>query len=154
MPAPRVVVDSNALISGIGFGGKPEAVVRLACAGAIELYLSFFLLEEVARILREKLEFSAADVEEFLALLPYRDVDPGDRRVRRSRDPGDDPKVTCAAPIREDGRATARPSRARAPRRLSRVNLDRGRCGSKSGEMSRAPQSTRTTSMFFGPSRR
>lgn len=52
---PRVVLDSNVLISALHFGGQPEELLLLANQGIIEIFLSPFILEETARVLKEKL---------------------------------------------------------------------------------------------------
>jgi predicted nucleic acid-binding protein len=37
---PRVVIDSNVLISALHFGGKPDEFLQLVNEGVIELFLS------------------------------------------------------------------------------------------------------------------
>ena len=51
----RLVADSNVLISALHRRGKPQAILDLARAGEVELYLSPFILDEVAGILSRKL---------------------------------------------------------------------------------------------------
>ncbi len=52
---PRVVLDTNVIISAVHFGGPPEELLLLANQGDIELFISAFILEETARVLEEKL---------------------------------------------------------------------------------------------------
>jgi putative PIN family toxin of toxin-antitoxin system len=101
--APRVVVDSNVLISAIAFGGKPEEVVRLADHGEIRLYLSAFILDEVRRVLLSpKLSVAPSDVEEFLGFLRYTRVRRPTGALRVSRDPSDDAILECAVAAKAD----------------------------------------------------
>lgn len=66
---PRVVLDSNVLISALHFGGKPEELLLLANEGAIDLFLSPFILEETARVLRAKLGWKDQAVQEALTIV-------------------------------------------------------------------------------------
>lgn len=52
---PRLVLDTNVIISAVHFGGPPEELLLLANHGDIGLFLSTFILEETARVLEEKL---------------------------------------------------------------------------------------------------
>ena len=57
------VVDSNVYISGLNFGGLPEAVLRLAQAGAFVLCLSPPIEQETRRILAEKFAWAEPDID-------------------------------------------------------------------------------------------
>jgi len=46
MPIPRVVLDTNVLISCILFGGKPRQIIELVIKGKIKAYLSPVILAE------------------------------------------------------------------------------------------------------------
>jgi putative PIN family toxin of toxin-antitoxin system len=46
MPILRVVLDTNVLISGILFGGKPRQIIELVIKGKIKAYLSPAILAE------------------------------------------------------------------------------------------------------------
>ena len=50
----RVVLDTNVVVSGLNFPGNERLVVELALRGRFELYLSSFILEEVAGVLGRK----------------------------------------------------------------------------------------------------
>ena len=51
---PRVVVDTNVIISALHRGGTPHAVLTLARRDEIDLRLSPFILAEVRGVLRTK----------------------------------------------------------------------------------------------------
>lgn len=65
----RVVLDSNVLISALHFGGKPEELLLLANQGGIELFVSPYILDETARILKTKLAWKEREVQAILKLL-------------------------------------------------------------------------------------
>ncbi len=46
MPVPRVVLDTNVLISGVLFGGKPRRIIESVVKGKINAYLSPVILDE------------------------------------------------------------------------------------------------------------
>ena len=50
----RVVLDTNVIVSGLNFPGNERLVLELALRGRFELYLSSFILEEVAGVLGRK----------------------------------------------------------------------------------------------------
>lgn len=64
----NAVVDTNVLLSGIGFGGKPGVVYEAMKNGVILAYTSDFLLEEVTRNLG-KLKIGSADIRKIERLL-------------------------------------------------------------------------------------
>ena len=47
-------LDTNVVVSGLNFPGNERLVVELALRGRFELYLSSFILEEVAGVLGRK----------------------------------------------------------------------------------------------------
>jgi len=49
---PRVVLDTNVLISAIFFGGKPRKILEKAIRGEIRLCISEPMLEELSGVLR------------------------------------------------------------------------------------------------------
>jgi len=51
---PRLVLDTNVLVSAVHVGGPPEELLLLANQGAIELFLSPFILKETSVVLKEK----------------------------------------------------------------------------------------------------
>ena len=50
----RVVLDTNVIVSGLNFPGNERLVLELALRGRFDLYLSRFILEEVAGVLMRK----------------------------------------------------------------------------------------------------
>jgi putative PIN family toxin of toxin-antitoxin system len=51
---PKVVLDSNVLISAAVFGGKPREILDLAIKGLIEVAVSDDILEEIKGVLEGK----------------------------------------------------------------------------------------------------
>lgn len=51
---PKVVLDTNVLVSALHFGGRPRELLDLARHGHFELFLSSFILKETERVLSEK----------------------------------------------------------------------------------------------------
>ena len=60
----RVVLDTNVIVSGLNFPGNERLVLELALRGRFELYLSFFILEEVAGVLGRKFGWDEDRVSE------------------------------------------------------------------------------------------
>lgn len=49
-----ILLDTNVVVSGLNFPGNERLVLELALRGRFELYLSSFILEEVAGVLDRK----------------------------------------------------------------------------------------------------
>ncbi|HEY5506044.1 MAG TPA: putative toxin-antitoxin system toxin component, PIN family [Coriobacteriia bacterium] len=60
---PRVVFDTNVIISAYVFGGAPARLMRAAITGDIELVASPTLLAELARVLADKFAFDGEHVD-------------------------------------------------------------------------------------------
>ena len=53
----RVVLDTNVIISGLDFPGNERVILELALRGRFDLYLSPFILNEVAGVLGGKFDW-------------------------------------------------------------------------------------------------
>ena len=66
----RAVLDTNTIVSGIGWGGTPGAVLDAALAGHFEIVTSPALLDELRRVLDyPKLQAVIGDADELIKLL-------------------------------------------------------------------------------------
>ena len=65
----RVVLDTNVIISGLNFPGNEPLVLDLARRGRFELYLSPFILEEVAGVLGRKFGWSEERTSQVIRML-------------------------------------------------------------------------------------
>jgi putative PIN family toxin of toxin-antitoxin system len=65
----RVVVDTNALVSGLLFGGKPAVILDLALDQAFVLLTSPAMEIELIRVLTRKFNVSSAGVTGIVALI-------------------------------------------------------------------------------------
>src|SRR4051812_19621586 len=93
------VFDTNVLLSGIAWKGKPFECLELARAGRIQSATCKPILDELALKLHSKLKFSDAEIADtlsdllsFLALIEV----PGKLKVVAA-DPDDDKVLECAA---------------------------------------------------------
>ena len=65
----RVVVDTNVLVSAIGFGGKPRQIWQGVVEGEVEAVTSASLLAELGGVLRKKMRYSPARVNQVMGQL-------------------------------------------------------------------------------------
>jgi putative PIN family toxin of toxin-antitoxin system len=65
----RVVADTNIYVSAILFGGNCEALLALARAGVVELFISPPLLRELRMVLTDTFAWPRARTQEALATL-------------------------------------------------------------------------------------
>lgn len=95
---PRVVIDSNVVISGLVFGGTPYIVLLLAVSGQIQSVISKVILSEIEEAFERKFPLSFEDKE--LMIQEYTqesiDVQLHGEEINVSRDP-DDNKIIEAA---------------------------------------------------------
>lgn len=69
----KIVCDTNILISGILFGGKPREILRLCSSGAVTNCISPGILKEVEEVLpRPKFDLKEKQVYEIIRL--FRDT--------------------------------------------------------------------------------
>ncbi len=96
----RAVLDTNVLVSGIGWTGPPQRVLDAALRGEFVLLLSPALLEEAERVLSYShlKDLPRARVQEALALLPLvaEMVEPEERITVITDDPSDNRVLECA----------------------------------------------------------
>jgi putative PIN family toxin of toxin-antitoxin system len=103
MPPLPVVADSNVIISGLYTPGNPRAVLDLARTGAINLYLSRFILHEVVTALAgEKFRWPATRIMIALQALPGDTVDTGPPYLHVVADEADNRILECALAAKAD----------------------------------------------------
>lgn len=93
----RVVLDTNALLSAILFGGVPRRLLQAVIDGGLRLVTSRHLLDELEELLEEKFTFSKAaavatrsELEVLAEIVEPVDV------PRVCRDPDDDQVLAAA----------------------------------------------------------
>jgi uncharacterized protein len=94
----RAVLDTNTIVSGVGWGGPPGAVLDAALDGRYELISSPPLLDELRRVLSyPKLQVVVGDADELIKLLALAaTVVTPTETVTISRDPDDDRLIEAA----------------------------------------------------------
>lgn len=100
---PKVVLDSNVLISAAVFGGKPREILDLAIKGLFEVAISDDILEEIKGVLKgEKFQFPEkivhflmSEIEELAEL-----VEPKEKIEAVLEDPEDHRVLECAVESR------------------------------------------------------
>lgn len=102
MSAPRIVLDSNVVISGFLFGGVPAQLLELVLEGSIECFTSLPILDEIRNVLlRPKFGLSSDQaltlIEELHDLCQV--VMPGERIMAVFDDPDDNMILECASTV-------------------------------------------------------
>jgi uncharacterized protein len=73
LPTLRVVLDTNVLVSGIGYPSSiPGRILGAWRRGAIEVVLSHYILEELARVLpriNQRLQWKPAEFGDYIDIL-------------------------------------------------------------------------------------
>ncbi len=96
MPALRVVLDTNVLVSGLAYpGGVPGRIVAAWREGGLEVVLSRYILDEMQRVLPRlpRISLSPAQIRDFVDSFMFLAdvVEPSDTQDERLRDPNDQP---------------------------------------------------------------
>ena len=94
----RAVLDTNTIVSGLGWGGAPAAVLDAALAGRFETVTSPALLDELRRVLTyPKLQAVVGEPGELVELLALSAIVViPTHTVEVSRDPDDDRLIEAA----------------------------------------------------------
>ncbi|HEX7638016.1 MAG TPA: putative toxin-antitoxin system toxin component, PIN family [Burkholderiaceae bacterium] len=107
MPALRVVLDTNVLVSGLAYPGSvPGRIVTVWRQGGLEVALSRYILDELARVLPRlpRLEMTPAEirdlVDSFMFLADI--VEPDGSPDPNLRDPADQPVLQTLLAARAD----------------------------------------------------
>jgi uncharacterized protein len=97
---PRVLCDTNVPVSAFIAGGPPSRVVEAAIEARIELVLADPVIDELERVLRTKLGFTAERIRGAIALLSElagtRVPAPTRQPAALTGDPADDLILACA----------------------------------------------------------
>jgi putative PIN family toxin of toxin-antitoxin system len=96
---PKVVVDSNVLISGFAFpGGVPYQILQALLRGEIVAVISLFILTEVERNLRDKLRVRENTVRKAMDFLHEHCavIDPPEKAAVAELTPADNRILDCA----------------------------------------------------------
>lgn len=99
MGAVGVVLDTNVLVSALGFGGTPLDCLLRTFDDDVELYASEDTLDEFARVMAyDRLPFSPAERGRYLAILEREAtvVEPRVDVEAVEEDPDDDAFLECA----------------------------------------------------------
>ncbi len=105
MKRPRLVLDTNVLISALLFGGVPREILHMVIAGAVDCFVSSAILDELREVLqRPKFAFSAEQAstitEELSALCEIVTPSVSIREIKD--DPDDDRILECALQAKAD----------------------------------------------------
>ena len=96
----RAVLDTNTIVSGIGWRGPPRVILDAAIRGDFILLTSLALIDEVRRVLAypRLRTLPQARVQEVLALLPLIAyiVEPKEKLTVIRQDPTDNRILECA----------------------------------------------------------
>ena len=65
----RIVYDTNVIISGLFFHGNEETVLNFGKDGRIDVYVSQYILDELAGVIARKFYHRLSEAEDNLALL-------------------------------------------------------------------------------------
>lgn len=100
MSTPRIVLDSNVVISAFPFGGVPARLLELALDGFIECFTSLQIMDEIRDVLmRPKFGLSSDQalilIEELYDLCQV--VSPEERVLAVVDDPDDNIILECAS---------------------------------------------------------
>lgn len=101
---PRVVLDTNVIVSGLLFGGIPQAIVQAALSESFDLAISPSLLDELERVLKTKFPHRWEAIQDTLEALREiaSSVTPSEEVTRISEDPADNRVLECAISAHAD----------------------------------------------------
>ncbi len=98
----RVVLDTNIIVSGVFWGGRPLALLRAWAKGSVTVVGSPSILWEYERVLIEVARNRISqDLENWLTFIHNRlELVQPERELKICRDPMDDMFLSCAAAAR------------------------------------------------------
>ncbi len=101
----RIVVDTNVLVSALGWEGNEYILMKKVFAGEVELFSSPEILQEFQKVSRRpRFGFSEDDIEEFtVALLEISTLVMPEKKLKTiKKDPSDNMFLECALEAKAD----------------------------------------------------
>lgn len=93
----RIVIDTNVLISGIIFGGKPSKIIELLFGKKISIFASPEMVDEYKRIYGELGErYAKKTHNELNEIINSMNILPSHSHIEACRDPDDNKFIECA----------------------------------------------------------
>ncbi len=93
----RIVIDTNVLISGIIFGGKPSKIIELLFGKKISIFASPEMVDEYKRIYGELGErYAKRTHNELNEIINSMNILPSHSHIEACRDPDDNKFIECA----------------------------------------------------------
>lgn len=92
---PKVVLDSNVIISGLNFSGNENKILNLAREGEIKILISPFILSEVEGILSKKFGWSKEQIRKAIEELQTILIKPKKRILIIKEDESDNRILEC-----------------------------------------------------------
>lgn len=93
----RIVIDTNVLISGIIFGGKPSKIIELLFGKKISVFASPEMVDEYKRIYGELGErYAKRTHNELNEIINSMNIFPSHSHIEACRDPDDNKFIECA----------------------------------------------------------
>ncbi len=94
----KVVVDTNVVVSGAFFGGKPWRIIETIISGKLTAYATAEIIEEYNQIFDEMIsrKQGRASKDLWVSFLSKLHVIDTNSTVRVCRDPDDDKFISCA----------------------------------------------------------
>ncbi|QGA81062.1 putative toxin-antitoxin system toxin component, PIN family [Candidatus Nanohalobium constans] len=100
----KVVLDTNVLISAIGWDAKPEECLELALGEEIDAFATQSMIDEVSEVLEyDKFDFSEKEQQKFLEILVSEFLFiSSEESIDKSQDPEDNKFLECAVSANAD----------------------------------------------------
>ena len=96
----RIVIDTNVLISGIIFGGKPSKIIELLFGKKISVFASPEMVDEYKRIYGELGErYAKRTHNELNEIINSMNILPSHSHIEACRDPDDNKFIECGEPV-------------------------------------------------------
>lgn len=94
----RIVVDTNLIVSGIFFGGKPRDLLEICFSGTIQMVCTGEIFTEYAETIERLVKKSGRDIGKETELLLIKNMEFIENKYydSYSRDPDDDKFINCA----------------------------------------------------------
>ena len=95
----KIVIDTNVIISALGWGGRPDEVIQKIAKGEVTLYLSSEIINEIVEVMNyPKFNFSPQKKQRLISILEQKAiiVEPKESVQVIEDDPTDNIFLECA----------------------------------------------------------
>ena len=92
----RIVIDTNVVVSGIFFGGKPAELLNLVASKKLSAFATEEIIDEYQKTVNHLVKKYSKEEITIIPIISTMEIIPSSNNIHICRDPDDDKFISCA----------------------------------------------------------